>query len=104
MEPDTQTALERLVKSIQTFDSLSMLSESRDKLYRYHDALMQSLYSILEDTATTEEEKLAYFNTSLEQYAEAMRELFPKLINGKQPDTPMVVKSEPDRFDAIEEV
>jgi len=106
MEPETNTALDQLCKSIQTFDSLAMAAESRDKLYRYNDALMQSLYSILEDCDCDETVKLETFNTTMEQYAAAMRELFPKLINA-QPDrtgTAVVGKTAPDRFDVIEEV
>lgn len=101
------SALEQLHKSLQTFGSLTMAAESRDKLYRYNDALMQSLYSILEDGDCDEAVKLETFNTTMEQYAAAMRELFPKLISA-QPDRDRNVKaigkSDPDRFLRIEVV
>ena len=90
------TALEQLHKSLQTFGSLAMAAESRDKLYRYNDALMQSLYSILDDCDCDEAVKLETFNTTMEQYAAAMRELFPKLIQ-VQPNRPVgMVKSDPN--------
>lgn len=102
---ETNSSLEQLHKSIQTFDSLAVAAESRDKLYRYNDALMQSLYSILDDRDCDEAVKLEYLNTTMEQYAEAMRDLFPKLISA-QPDRPecSVGKADADRFDEIEEV
>ena len=106
MEPETSTALDQLQKSIQTFGSLAMAAESRDKMYRYQDALMQSLYSILEDCNCGEEEKLKAFNTTMEQYVSAMTELFPKLITGNvfQGGKKAVVKTAADIFDCIEEV
>ena len=108
---DTNPALEQLQKSLQTFSTLQMASESRDKLYRYNDALMQSLYSILEDCDCDQSSKLETFNTTMEQYAAAMRELFPMLISGQvektddaHPEENPISKSDPNRFDTIEEV
>ena len=93
MEPEN-TALEQLQKSLQTFGSLAMAAESRDKLYRYHDALMQSLYSILDDQESDESTKLQVLDKSLDQYAAAMRELFPKLLNVQNPTgRPLTAKS-----------
>lgn len=104
MAPET-TALEDLYKSIQTFGSLTMAAENRDKLYRYNDALMQSLYSILEDSDCDEAAKLKYFNTTMEQYTAAMKDLFPKLISAKLPQPGnAVTKAETDRYDEIVEV
>lgn len=108
---DTNPVLEQLQKSLQTFSALQMASESRDKLYRYNDALMQSLYSILEDSDCDQATKLETFNTTMEQYAAAMRELFPMLISGQvektddaPPEENPISKSDPNRFDTIEEV
>ena len=108
---DTNPILEQLQKSLQTFSSLQMASESRDKLYRYNDALMQSLYSILEDCDCDQGTKLETFNTTMDQYAAAMRELFPMLISGQvektdddPPEENPISKSDPNRFDMIEEV
>lgn len=102
MAPDKIPALEQFYKSIQTFGDLQMAAENRDKLYRYHDALMQSLYSILDDRECDEAAKLETFNTTMEQYTAAMKELFPKLISGKADDSPKVEntigKSDPNRF------
>ena len=112
MAPETSTDLESLYKSIQTFDSIKIAAEYREKLYRYNNALMQSLYSILEDPHCDETVKMQYFCTTMEQYTEAMTELFPMLIS-KYPlqdedeiiaQTPQVIKSATDRFDVIEEV
>ena len=105
MNPETSTALEQLEKSLQTFGSLAMAAESRDKLYRYNDALMQSLYSILEDCDCSEEEKLEAFNTTMEQYAAAMKELFPKLIVTKpNRQEAKVGKTADESYDFIEEM
>lgn len=111
MEPQTSTTLEQLYKSIQTFGSLQMAAECRDKLYRYNDALMQSIYSILEDADCDEATKLDTFNTTMEQYMAAMKELFPKIISGEvcktdeePPKENPISKSDPDRFDVIVEV
>lgn len=105
MDPETNTALEQLTKSLQTFGSLAMAAESRDKMYRYNDALMQSLYSILNDCDCDEDKKLEAFNTTMEQYTTAMKELFPKLMVAK-PDRQekTVGKSDAESFDFIEEM
>lgn len=105
MAPET-TALEGLYKSIQTFGSLTMAAENRDKLYRYNDALMQSLYSILDDSDCDETVKMQYFNSTMEQYAAAMKDLFPKLISAKppQPEMAAMLKADTDRYDEIVEV
>lgn len=100
MKPESNTALEDLYKSIQTFGRLTMEAENRDKLYRYNDALMRSLYSILEDNDCDEVAKLEYFNETMEQYVAAMKDLFPKLIVQGEPLN--LVKS--DRYDEIVEV
>lgn len=110
MEHEKNEILESLFKSIQTFGSLAIEAECRDKLYRYNDAFMQSLYSILNDTEHDEAEKLAFFKVSVDQYADALNELFPKLVSGAAVRRPEIAearvfgKSDPDRFDEIEEV
>lgn len=102
MNPETRPELEQLFKSIQTFEALQMSADSREKMYRYNDALMQSMYSILEDQEADEQTKLQYLDETLTQYAAAMKELFPKIIN--KPNPFPVIKSDPERFDMIEEV
>jgi len=105
MDPDTSTALEQLEKSIQTFGSLAMAAESRDKLYRYNDALMQSLYSILDDHEADEQTKMKVLDDSLSQYAAAMKELFPKLIATKPTNHENAVgKSNDEIFDFVTEM
>lgn len=98
MNPETAT-LEQLFKSIQTFSNIQMAADSRQKMYQYNDALMQSLYSILEDQEADKETKMKCLDDTLAQYTAAMKELFPKIINH------LVKKGDdPDRFDAIVEV
>lgn len=110
MNNENNNNLEALYKSIQTFDTLTIEAEHRDKLWKYNDALMQSLRSIIEDGDTDEATKMKYFATTMEQYTAAMKELFPKLIVqvAKRPlDEPVsntIGKSDADRYDEIEEV
>lgn len=98
MNPEPSTALEQLQKSIQTFEELALGAVHRDNLWRYSDAFMQSLRSILEDTGCSNEEKRNYFNTTLEQYSEAMKNLFDNIIGQAA-----LIKSD-DHFDMIVEV
>ena len=99
MNPETRPELEQLFKSIQTFESLQMAADNREKMYRYNDALMQSLYSILEDQEADEQTKLQFLDDTLTQYAAAMKELFPKIIA-----KPVQKAEAADPFDLIEEV
>ena len=99
MNPETRPELEQLFKSIQTFESLQMAADNREKMYRYNDALMQSLYSILDDQDADEQTKLQFLDDTLSQYAAAMKELFPKIIS-----KPVQKAEAADQFDTIEEV
>lgn len=98
MNPETSTALEQLQKSIQTFEELALGAVHRDNLWRYSDAFMQSIRSILEDTDCSNEEKRKYFETTLEQYADAMKNLFDNIIGQAA-----LIKSD-GQFDTIVEV
>ena len=98
MNPEPSTALEQLQKSIQTFEELALGAVHRDNLWRYSDAFMQSLRSILEDTDCSNEDKLKYFNTTLAQYTEAMKNLFDNIISQAT-----LIKAD-DQFDEIVEV
>lgn len=110
MQHEKNEALEALYKSIQTFHNLTVESENRDKLWKYNDALMRSLCSILEDGDCDEAAKLQVFETTMAQYTAAMKKLFPKLIVPMQrhpldePKTAAVGKSDAERFDEIEEI
>lgn len=108
---DPNVILEQLSKSLQTFGTLQMAAESRDKLYRYNDALMQSIHSILTDCDCDEATKLETFETSLEQFTAAMKDLFPQLISGEvvkadevPPKENPISKADPNRFVRIVEV
>lgn len=106
METETSTTMEQLQKSIKTFGSLTMAAESREKFYKYNDALMQSIYSIIDDDDFPVEEKQKAFETSLDQYADAMKKLFPKLITKTpepEPESCKVGKTGEESFDYIEE-
>lgn len=114
MEPQNSNTLEQFYKSIQTFDTLTTEAEHREKLYRYNDALMRSICSILEDGDCDEATKLQVFSTTMKQYADAMNELFPKLISDhihkddspreEPPQNTPVSKTDADRYDQIVEV
>jgi len=112
MQHEKNNTLEELFKSVQTFADISMTAETRDKLYRYNDALMQSLHSILDDSECDETVKMQYLIATLEQYTKAMKELFPKLFAATAPRVPnpndavkaVVGKSDANRYDEIEEV
>ena len=99
MEPETSTALEQLFKSIQTFSTIQMAADSRDKIWRYNDALNQSLYSILEDQEADAETKMQVLDATLTQYAAAMKNLFPQIISN-----PVQKADAADQFDMIVEV
>lgn len=98
MNPEPSTALEQLQKSIQTFEELALGAVHRDNLWRYSDAFMQSLHSILEDSDCSNEEKRTYFDTTLAQYTDAMKNLFDNIISQAA-----LIKSD-DQFDEIVEV
>lgn len=110
MKHEKNEMLEQLFKSIQTFDTLTIEAENRDKLWKYNDALMQSLHSIINDSDSNEAQKMQYFNATMAQYYAAMKELFPKLIVPKpknlldEPVANTIGKSDPNRFEEIEEV
>lgn len=98
MDPETSAALEQLHKSIQLFESLALGAVHRDNLWRYTDAFMQSLHSILEDDECRNEEKRKYFDTTLEQFTAAMKNLFDNIIGQAE-----LITSD-SQFDVIEEV
>lgn len=109
MQQEINSPINELYKSIQTFESLAISQECRDKLWRYNDALMQSLRSIIDDSECDADGKMQYFNTTLEQYVSAMKDLFPQLINhvtppAEAPQVNCIGKSDPNRFDFIYEI
>lgn len=105
---DKISPMESLAKSIQTFADVAISADNRDKLWRYNDALVQSIRSIIEDTEADADKKMQFLNVTLEQYTKAMKELLPQLINYDNSPTltPVMVvgKSDPNRFDVIHEV
>lgn len=108
---DPKETLEQLHKSIQTFGTLQMAAESRDKLYQYNNALMESIHSIISDCDCDKATKLETFNTSIDQFAAAMKDLFPQLVSGEvvkadevPPKENPISKTDPNRYDRIVEV
>ena len=101
MKPGHSPELEQLTKSIRSFEQLNMAQENQQKMYRYNDALMQSLYSILDDQEADEKTKLSVLDDTLAQYTAAMKELFPKIIRNHERNGIACRKA--DQFDVIEE-
>lgn len=79
--------IEQLKKSIQSFEELTMQEENRQKLYRYQDALMQSIHSILQDNDCNSNRKMQYLTDTLDQYASAMKDLLPQIITKSDDDS-----------------
>lgn len=99
MNPEPSSELDQIFKSLRSFAELNLTRENQDKMYRYNDALMQSLYSILDDQEADEKTKLKVLDDTLAQYTAAMQELFPKIIRN-----PVQKAATEDQFDMIEEV
>lgn len=99
MNPEPSSELDQIFKSLRSFAELNLTRENQDKMYRYNDALMQSLYSILDDQEAAEKTKLKVLDDTLAQYTAAMQELFPKIIRN-----PVQKAATEDQFDMIEEV
>lgn len=99
MNPEPSSELSKIFKSLRSFAELNLTRENQDKMYRYNDALMQSLYSILEDQEADEKTKLKVLDETLAQYTAAMKELFPKIIRN-----PVQKAATTGQFDMIEEV
>lgn len=96
-----------IAKDSTTFDQLNGNRESRDKLWRYTDALTSSFWSILDDNDLVKDQKAEKMQLSLQQFTEAMTDLIGQLAGGAVPPVNAVTvaasKSAPD-FDEIEEV
>ena len=93
-------------KSYTTFDQVNDTRETRELLWRYTDALNSSIHSIIEDRDLDKDAKLQMMNQSLDQFSDAMKELFKKLSN-VQPSTTeeakTLGKSAPE-YDVIHEI
>lgn len=101
-----------VAKDSTTFDQLNNNRESRDKLWRYQDALTSSICSILDDNDLDKDQKAEKMQLSLQQFNDAMTNLIGKLAGSAVPPPPdppeavatsSVGKSDSD-FDEIEEV
>lgn len=74
-----------IAKDSTTFDQLNGNRESRDKLWRYTDALTSSFWSILDDNDLVKDQKAEKMQLSLQQFTEAMTDLIGQLAGGAVP-------------------
>lgn len=85
-----------VAKDYTTFNAINANRESNEKLWRYTDALTQSIRSIQEDNDLDQDRKLQMMQQSLNEFNSAMEELFTVLSVAKDPNRPKVAKSSPD--------
>ena len=72
---------EKVIKDAITFGQIKNNREVREKLWQYLSALEESVRSITDDTELDNESKTALFESSLSQFNNTMKELFPLLID-----------------------
>lgn len=93
-----------VAKDYTTFNAINANRESNEKLWRYTDALTQSIRSIQEDRDLDEDRKLQMMQQSLNEFTSAMEELFSVLSKAKDPNRPeKMAKASPDLIQ-IEEI
>lgn len=68
-------------KAGSTFGKINQERDSNDKLWRYSDALQQSLFSIRDDETLSVQEKKEMMTESLAEYSEAMGEVIDALAS-----------------------
>lgn len=99
---------ETVEKDASTFSQINDNRENRDKLWRYTDALTCSFASIQEDNELDAAGKARMMKESLQQFTAAMGSLIDELCYTSAADMPApmvaVDKSDPNRFDEIEEI
>ena len=77
-EPD------EIEKAAESFDSMMSVREIQDNRWKYQDALNCSVESILKDDDLDHEEKSARLDETINQFAEAYKELCAKMLNASQ--------------------
>lgn len=104
-EEDSHEEPEEVDKSADTFKDRMMQQEIRDNRWKYQDALNCSIESILNDNDISDEEKVSMMNTSIEQFANAYKELCEKLVTtaNKTEEPKMVGKSQEEVPEETEE-
>lgn len=94
-EDDLPEEQEEVEKTADTFSERLSQQEIRDNRWKYQDALNCSIDSILNDNDLSDEEKVDMLNTSIEQFADAYKEMCAKLVkstaNKKTTDEPKTV-------------
>lgn len=71
---------EEVEKAADTFADRIAQQEIRDNRLKYQDALNMSIYSILNDDMLSDEEKISMIDTSVNQFADAYKEMCAKLV------------------------
>lgn len=104
MDPEGQ---DDVGKASFTFDQVTDIRDKQEKLWHYSSALTDSISSIQDDNDLGNEGKARMMRESLQQFTAAMEGLICELC-GTAPvknEVPVTVgKSDPDRFDHIQEV
>ena len=90
---------ESIEKDAKSFDNIRTKEESREKLWRYQDALRASIHSILEDDDLEADKKKQQLNLSLEQYSQAMKSLFDDLVDVSSPTIAVAATKSADEGD-----
>ena len=78
IEPD------EIEKAAESFENVMSVREVRDNRWKYQEALNVSIESILSDDALDHEEKTKRLNETIEQFAEAYKDLCAKMLNASQ--------------------
>ena len=91
-------------KDYSTFDSLNATRESNEKLWQYTSALTESIRSIQMDQDLTKEQRLQLMEQSLEQFDQAMGDLFDTLSSITiTRDGAVMAKSDPEGDDLFDD-
>ena len=101
-EPDST-----IEKDYKPFDTLNENRENEEKLWRYTSSLTESVRTIVDDNSLDSAQKLELMKKSLGQFDKAMETLFTSLCKmepAKHTTRDAVEKSDPNRFDVIQEV
>lgn len=94
---------EPVEKARVTFDQVTDHREKQERLWQYSSALTDSLLSIRDDGELDSAGKARMMRDSLQQFNSAMEGLIAEICGSPSPSA-VIGKSDPNRFDEIEEV
>ena len=100
---ETENGLDNIEKDCKSFDIINENRKNEEDMWKYTSALTESIRSIVDDNSIDDTEKLELMEKSLSQFDAAMTKLFGAIIKAKTVD-PVVIKSDADRYDIIQEV